>query len=113
MSKESVQFAEMARQEVDKNSAFARFKRTFELYCERCNDYKPHQLRVHGEWEHYICCTCGATQRFRVRQANRSLHVLVMRPGVFRGGDHSNGTSNSGVYALVSNQPVGGKGGKL
>ena len=65
MSKASVQFVEMARQA--KQSKPVSFKRTFDLHCDRCGYIKPHQLSTNGEWERYICCTCGCTQEFRVR----------------------------------------------
>jgi len=64
MSKESVQFAEIARQV--KQPKPISFKRTFDLHCERCDCIRPHQLRANGEWERYTCCTCGCTQEFKV-----------------------------------------------
>ena len=59
MSKESVQFVEMAREAKSKEVTFTR-------WCEACKKYTAHTSHQEGDWE-YLTCPCGAYSKYRTK----------------------------------------------
>jgi len=68
MSKESVQFALMARSApIKSNQQKSRIYPPQIMYCEKCKINTLHTLHESGDWEYYDCTECGATQSYKVR----------------------------------------------
>ncbi len=66
MSRESVQFVEIAKETFEK---IKHQEIDHRLYCESemCGETKSHQLSVYGDWRYYTCATCRTTKVFKVR----------------------------------------------
>lgn len=64
MSKETVQFVEMAREH---QAQQLRLEKTYRQYCIECGAFTEHIHHERGEWEIQRCSNCGTEKDYRVR----------------------------------------------